>query len=122
MAPRRHQDRGEGVARPHGRAPAIFATLGLRSCRSDEVLTRGYVVRRSWLASIGGFAEEPELDDLVDHDFWFRTAVNGGKTELIRTVGARLWERGPVTPFDEFEPSTAARLLRERAGVGLVME
>ncbi|MDT4894870.1 MAG: hypothetical protein QOE97_3905 [Pseudonocardiales bacterium] len=61
-----------------------------RLCQFDY-LTRGYVVHRDWLERLGGFTEDPALDDLVDHDFWLRSARADARTVLIREVGMQLW-------------------------------
>lgn len=79
-------------------------------------LSRGYVVRRRWLESLGGFGEEPELEGFVDHDFWRRTSAAGGVTRLIRSVGLRLWrQQPPVSLRDVDGPAVLACLDRRAA-------
>ena len=65
-----------------------------RRLRKFAYLSRGYLVRRSWLAHLGGYCTEPDLGDLADHDFWQRTAqLRGDAARLNRRVGIRLWRR-----------------------------
>ena len=60
--------------------------------RERIYLTRGYVVRRSTLEALGGFTEDPELADLVDHHFWLSLTAGGGRTPMLRRIGL------PCTP------------------------
>jgi len=59
--------------------------------RQRVYLTRGYVVRRSTLEALGGFTEDPELADLVDHHFWLSLSAGGGRTAMLRRIGLSLW-------------------------------
>lgn len=59
--------------------------------RRFAYLSRGYLVRRSWLNDLGGFAADPALETLVDHDFWLRTASRSGMSKHLRHIGVRLW-------------------------------
>ncbi len=59
--------------------------------RRFAYLSRGYLVRRSWLADLDGFAADPVLETLVDHDFWLRTASRSGVSTHLRYIGVRLW-------------------------------
>ena len=82
--------------------------------RRFAYLSRGYLVRRSWLNDLGGFAVDPVLETLVDHDFWLRTASRGGVSKHLRHIGVRLW------PTDQSlmalaDPTEAAALLARRA-------
>ncbi len=61
-----------------------------RRLRERVYLTRGYVVRRSTLQALGGFTEDPELADLVDHHFWLSLTVGGGRTAMLRRIGLAL--------------------------------
>jgi hypothetical protein len=61
-----------------------------RRLRERIYLTRGYVVRRSTLEALGGFTEDPELADLVDHHFWLSLTVGGGRTGMLRRIGLAL--------------------------------
>jgi hypothetical protein len=58
--------------------------------RERIYLTRGYVVRRSTLEALGGFTEDPELADLVDHHFWLSLTACGGRTAMLRRIGLAL--------------------------------
>ena len=58
--------------------------------RERIYLTRGYVVRRSTLEALGGFTEDPELADLVDHHFWLSLTAGGGRTAMLRRIGLAL--------------------------------
>jgi hypothetical protein len=62
-----------------------------RRLRERVYLTRGYVVRRSTLEALGGFTEDPELADLVDHHFWLSLTAGGGRTAMLRRIGLALW-------------------------------
>jgi hypothetical protein len=53
-------------------------------------LGRGFLVRRSWLEHIGGFAD---LDAGLDHEFWVRTCRLGGRAVMLRRIGIRVWPR-----------------------------
>ena len=64
-----------------------------RRLREREYLTRGYVVRRATLEALGGFTEEPDHADLVDHHFWLSLAAGGGRTGMVRRIGLALWPR-----------------------------
>ncbi|MDX6374450.1 MAG: hypothetical protein QOD98_3438, partial [Nocardioidaceae bacterium] len=61
-----------------------------RRLRERIYLTRGYVVRRSTLEALGGFTEDPELADLVDHHFWLSLTAGGGRTSMLRRIGLAL--------------------------------
>jgi hypothetical protein len=76
-------------------------------------LTRGYVVRRRWLESLGGYATERALQELADHDFWSRSANAGAKAVLLREVGTVLWPQRPSPGRDAWERRAAA-VLAER--------
>lgn len=78
-------------------------------------LGRGYLVRRTWLERLGGFAEDAELDAYVDHDFWQRTAAIGGVTVLLRHVGMRLWRQRSGMTLGHADPAGTHALLSQRA-------
>ena len=79
--------------------PATHGTRAWSTCssprssrlREREYLTRGYVVRRATLEAMGGFTEEPDHADLVDHHFWLSLAAGGGRTGMVRRIGLALW-------------------------------
>jgi hypothetical protein len=79
--------------------PATHGTLSLvnvlvpeeRRLRERDYLTRGYVVRRSTLEALGGFTEDPDHADLVDHHFWLSLTAGGGRTGMVRRIGLALW-------------------------------
>lgn len=86
-----------------------MATYGARSMANALVpekrrlltrayLTRGYLVRRQWLNDIGGFTEDPYLQDFVDHAFWLRSCASGASVRLMRCIGFKLWARGMSQP------------------------
>lgn len=54
-------------------------------------LTRGYLIRRSWLEQLDCFCPDPVLDPYVDHDVWLRSSRRGAKFAHVRSVGIRLW-------------------------------
>jgi hypothetical protein len=60
----------------------------VRRLNSFRYLTRGYLVRRSWLNELGGFAA-----DAPDHQFWLQTAAKDRPLTHLRQVGIRLWPR-----------------------------
>jgi hypothetical protein len=64
-----------------------------RRLRERDYLTRGYVVRRATLEALGGFTENPDHADLVDHHFWLSLAAGGGRTGMVRRIGLALWPR-----------------------------
>ena len=64
-----------------------------RRLREREYLTRGYVVRRATLEALGGFTEDPDHHDVVDHHFWLSLAAGGGRTGMVRRIGFALWPR-----------------------------
>ncbi|MDT4935172.1 MAG: hypothetical protein QOK11_3064 [Pseudonocardiales bacterium] len=76
-------------------------------------LTRGYVVRRRWLESLGGYATERALQELADHDFWSRSASAGVNAALLREAGTLLWPQLPA-PGRSARERGAAALLAER--------
>lgn len=65
----------------------------LRRLRVFPYLGRGYVVRREFLERNNGFGEDVELEDYVDYEFWLRALKTGGRAELLRQVGIRLWRQ-----------------------------
>lgn len=65
----------------------------LRRLESRAYLSRGYVVRREVLEALGGFTEDPTLEELVDHHFWLGLMRSGGRVALARHIGVRLWPR-----------------------------
>jgi hypothetical protein len=65
----------------------------LRRLESRPYLSRGFVVRREVLEALGGFTEDDDLEDLVDHHFWLGLARAGGNVALSRHIGFRLWSR-----------------------------
>ncbi|WP_157749337.1 glycosyltransferase [Jatrophihabitans sp. GAS493] len=87
----------------------------LRRLRSRAYLTRGYLVRRRWLESLGGFAEDPYLEQYVDHDFWWRSAERAATTSLSRAIGLRLWTATPDVGLHELDPERTRSVLAERA-------
>lgn len=66
----------------------------LRRLEARAYLSRGYVVRREVLDALGGFTEDPALEDLVDHHFWLGLVRAGGSVATERRIGLRLWPRG----------------------------
>jgi glycosyl transferase family 1 len=80
-------------------------------------LTRGYLVRRSWLEGLGGFGVEPELDGFEDHDFWQRTTALRGQVRLLRRVGLRLWDRAGRLTLADADPAAVRAVLAERASL-----
>ncbi|MGZ4249697.1 MAG: glycosyltransferase family protein [Solirubrobacteraceae bacterium] len=54
-------------------------------------LTRGYLIRRSWLEQLGCFCPDPVLDPYVDHDIWLRSSRRGAMFAHVNSVGIRLW-------------------------------
>jgi hypothetical protein len=53
-------------------------------------ITRGYLVRRTALQALGGFTEETEHGDLVDHQLWWSLAAGGARTTMLRRIGFAL--------------------------------
>jgi hypothetical protein len=80
-------------------------------------LSRGYLVRRSWLDAVGGFGVEPELDGYEDHDFWQRTTGLGGHARLVRRVGLSLWDRIPQVTLAGADPAAVRAMFAERAAL-----
>ena len=76
-------------------------------------LTRGYVIRRSWLEQLDCFCCDPVLDPYVDHDIWLRSSRRGAMCAHMSWVGIRLWPtdlaRQPCVDADDAE-----RLLNRR--------
>ena len=70
--------------------------------RQRIYLTRGYVVRRSTLEALGGFTEDPELADRVDHHFWLSLTARGGRPRCCAgsasPCGRRREARGSGSP------------------------
>jgi hypothetical protein len=64
-----------------------------RRLDSRAYLSRGFLARRGTLEALGGFSEDPDRDDLVDHDFWWSLTHSGGRTGLVRRIGFALWPR-----------------------------
>ena len=64
-----------------------------RRLRSRDYLTRGYVVRRATLDALGGFTEDPDHADHVDHHLWLSLAAGGARTSMVRRIGLALWPR-----------------------------
>jgi hypothetical protein len=64
-----------------------------RRLRAREYLTRGYVVRRATLDSLGGFSEDPDHAAHVDHHLWLSLATAGARTTMVRRIGLALWPR-----------------------------
>jgi hypothetical protein len=65
----------------------------LRRLKRTPYLTRGFLVRRSFLEKIGGFVQDPYLDDFVDHCFWTEVARRDASVRLLRRIGLQLWQR-----------------------------
>jgi hypothetical protein len=80
-------------------------------------LSRGYLVRRSWLERLGGFGVEPELDGFEDHDLWQRTTALSGQACLVRRVGLRLWDRAARLTLADADPATVREVLSGRASL-----
>jgi hypothetical protein len=78
-------------------------------------LSRGYLVRRSWLERLGGFGAEPELDGFEDHDFWQRATALRGQARLLRQVGLHLWDRVERVTLAGADPAAVREVLVERA-------
>ena len=78
-------------------------------------LNSGYVVRRSWLEQIGGFSEDEELEEFVDHDFWTRSAALDASTVLLRNVGIRIWPKRPEFVLSDVDPVAATQAIHARA-------
>jgi hypothetical protein len=76
-------------------------------------LTRGYLVRRSWLDELEGFAEDPALDALVDYDFWMRTCRRVDRVVHIPQIGLQLWPTDS-TRLALVDPVEASELLERR--------
>jgi hypothetical protein len=55
---------------------------------------RGYVVRRAYLDRMGPFVDGDAVG--VDHAFWRRAAVLGGRVALLPQVSVRLWQESQV--------------------------
>lgn len=64
-----------GAVPAEGRRLAAIAYLGC-----------GYLVRRSTLDALGGWAEDPLVDGLEDHVFWRRVVAEGYRTNLVQQV------------------------------------
>jgi hypothetical protein len=79
-------------------------------------LTRGFLVRRRWLEDIGGFSEDPYLEDLVDHAFWLRSASAGASVHLLRQIGFKLWPRKQEPGLATLDPA------RTRAAISSITE
>jgi hypothetical protein len=76
-----------------------------RRLARDSYLDRGYLVRRTLLERLGGFAEDPALEGYVDHDFWRRATAAHAGAELRRSVGVRLWEQHPDLALADVDPA-----------------
>jgi hypothetical protein len=84
-----------------------------RRLRKFSYLTRGYLARRDWLVKLGGFTRARTLQELVDHDFWCRSAAAGAQVRLQRRIGFALWPKRTIAGDDDREYGAAAELLRE---------
>lgn len=74
-------------------------------------LTRGFLVRRRWLEKLGGFAEDPLLEDLVDHAFWLASERRGASIRLLRSIGFGLWPQTPRGGPARFDAARATAAL-----------
>ena len=88
----------------------------VRRLLSRPYLTRGYLVRRRWLDQLGGFTEDPYLDEFVDHDFWLRTAIAGGHAELVRRIGIELFPDRNRRFLAKVDPAGVLEALGATAG------
>lgn len=100
-----------------GRGPDGELTNGLipesRRLAQGPYLGAGYVVRRSFLADLGGFSEDPYLDELVDHDFWLRATDAGAKVRLLRNFGVEFSAHASDGP-SAWDAAEVARRVAER--------
>jgi hypothetical protein len=97
----------------HGsRALANVLVPELRRLQRTPYLTRGFVVRRSFLEKVGGFVEDPYLDDLVDHCFWMEVARRDVPVRLLRRIGVQLWPQQEQRSLAVEDPGGVLRRLR----------
>jgi hypothetical protein len=85
----------------------------VRRLRERPYLTRGYLARRRWLQALGGFSENPYLEDYLDHDFWLRTMLQGGRVALERGIGIRLHRRHQLPTVTDFDAVSVRRAIDE---------
>jgi hypothetical protein len=85
-----------------------------RRLARDSYLDRAYLVRRTLLERLGGFAEDPALEGYVDHDFWCRATAAHARAELRRAVGVRLWEQHPDLALADVDPAGTLAALAGR--------
>jgi hypothetical protein len=98
----------------HGRRALANALVPeLRRLRRTPYLTRGFVVRRSFLERIGGFVQDPYLEDFVDHCFWAEAARREARVSLLRQIGLDLWPQRQQRSLGVEDPGGVARRLRE---------
>lgn len=78
-------------------------------------LTRGFLVRRRVLEKIGGFVEDPYLDEFVDHCFWLEVAQRDLSVRLLRRIGLDLWSREHHRSLAVEDEGSVMQHLRDRA-------
>jgi hypothetical protein len=81
-------------------------------------LTRGFLVRRSLLEKIGGFVEDPYLDEFVDHCFWTEIARREVPVRLLRRIGLELWPREKQRSLVAEDGGRVLAHLRKRDAAG----
>jgi hypothetical protein len=96
------------------RALANVLVPELRRLERTPYLTRGFVVRRSFLEKIEGFVEDPYLGDLVDHCFWTDVAHRNASVRLMRRIGLQLWPQQEQRSLAVEDRAGVIRHLRTR--------
>jgi hypothetical protein len=91
-----------------------------RRLRRTPYLTRGFLVRRSLLQEIGGFVQEPHLDDFVDHCFWTEMAHRQASVRLLRRIGLQLWPHQEQRSLGVEDGAGVMQRLRAREALGQV--
>lgn len=89
-----------------------------RRLERTPYLTRGFLVRRRVLETIGGFVEDPYLDELVDHCFWLDVTRRDLSIRLLRRIGLDLWSKQPQRSLAAEDPGRVMQHLREREFAG----
>lgn len=58
---------------------------------ADGSISRGYVVTRTWLESVGGFPEDPYLRRSVDAEMWQLAVARHARVGFEPVIGFDLW-------------------------------
>jgi hypothetical protein len=89
-----------------------------RRLRIASYLSRGYLVRRSFLDAIGGWSEDPLLEGMTDHDFFVRALECGGRWRFTPSIVVRLWRQAPSLRPVDVDSAPIWELLNRRLPAG----